>query len=178
MSKQFGNYRRKIRLVEGNATCHHVCKLTCKGTLRPVFICLRPPQLFCLGWSSDFVGSESGQIQSVKLLQNMIYRRTSYPPPPSLTHCIVYKVHFFTQGRGGRGTRGESTVLYPLSNFKKGLKRTIRFYLLPNVWKCTMFWAYAFKICKKSNYDPQIVFSSNKYRGIKNTTFKKCSGKK
>jgi hypothetical protein len=34
-----------------------------------VFICLRPPPLlcFCLGWSSSFVGSESGQIQSVKL---------------------------------------------------------------------------------------------------------------
>jgi hypothetical protein len=30
-----------------------------------------PPLLgFCLEWSSNFVGSESGQIQSVKLLQN------------------------------------------------------------------------------------------------------------
>jgi hypothetical protein len=39
-----------------------------------VFICLRPPPIlgFCLGWSSNFVGSESGQKQSVKLLQNMV----------------------------------------------------------------------------------------------------------
>ncbi len=48
-------------------------ELTCKGTLWQVFICLRsPPFLFYLGWSSNFVGSESGQIQSVKLLKNMV----------------------------------------------------------------------------------------------------------
>ncbi len=63
--------------------------MICKGTLRQVFICLRPPPLlgFCLGWSSNFVGSdsESGQKQSVKLLQNMVSNRTNttpYPPPP------------------------------------------------------------------------------------------------
>ena len=28
---------------------------------------------FCLGWCSNFVGSESGQKQSVKLLQNMVW---------------------------------------------------------------------------------------------------------
>jgi hypothetical protein len=45
---------------------------TGKGTLRQMFICLRPPPLlgFCLGRCSNFVGSESGQKQSVKLLQN------------------------------------------------------------------------------------------------------------
>jgi len=31
--------RRKIRLIEGNAKCRHLRKLTCKGTLRQVFIC-------------------------------------------------------------------------------------------------------------------------------------------
>jgi hypothetical protein len=35
-------YGRKIRLKEGNAKCRHLKKLTCKGTLWPVFICLRP----------------------------------------------------------------------------------------------------------------------------------------
>jgi hypothetical protein len=45
-----------------------------KGTLRQRFICLRPPPLLglCLGWSSNFVGSESGQSQSVKLLQSWL----------------------------------------------------------------------------------------------------------
>jgi hypothetical protein len=58
---------RKIRLIESNAKCCHLKELSCKGTLLEVFICLRPPPLlgFCLGWSSNFVGSESGQLQSV-----------------------------------------------------------------------------------------------------------------
>jgi hypothetical protein len=32
---------RKIRLIEGNEKCRHLKKLTCKGALRQVFICLR-----------------------------------------------------------------------------------------------------------------------------------------
>ncbi len=36
-----GAERRKIRLVEDKAKCHHLQKLTSKGTLRQVFICLR-----------------------------------------------------------------------------------------------------------------------------------------
>jgi hypothetical protein len=32
----------RIRLKEGNAKCRHLTKFTCKGTLRQVFICLRP----------------------------------------------------------------------------------------------------------------------------------------
>jgi hypothetical protein len=58
--------RRKIRLIESNATCRYL-KI---WTLRQVFICLRSPPLlgFSLGWQSNFEGSESGQIQSVKLL--------------------------------------------------------------------------------------------------------------
>ena len=48
---------------------------------------------FCLGWCSNFIGSESGQKKSVKLLQNMVYNTTQYPPPP--LHCM------FILGRGG-----------------------------------------------------------------------------
>jgi hypothetical protein len=40
-----GLTRRKIRLIEDNAKCRHLKKLTCKGTLRQVFISLRPPPL-------------------------------------------------------------------------------------------------------------------------------------
>jgi hypothetical protein len=60
-----------------------------KIDLRQVFICLRPPPLlllgYCLGWSSDFAGSESGQIQCVKLLQNIGagLQQDSTPPIPS-----------------------------------------------------------------------------------------------
>jgi hypothetical protein len=34
--------RGKIRLIEGNAKCRHLKKLAFKGTLRQVFVCLRP----------------------------------------------------------------------------------------------------------------------------------------
>ncbi len=79
-------------------------KFPCKGTLTQVFICLRPPPLldFCLGWSSNFVGSESGQIESVKLLQNMVSNTTEHCPAPTQPHtvCICCTL---TRGRGGRG---------------------------------------------------------------------------
>ncbi len=38
--------------------------------------------VICLGWWSNFVGSESGQKQSVKLLQNVVYSTIQHPPPP------------------------------------------------------------------------------------------------
>ncbi len=59
-------------------------KFSWKGTLRQVFICLNPPPVlgFCLGWSSNFVGSQSGQIQSVKIPQNMSPTGFNTPPPP------------------------------------------------------------------------------------------------
>jgi hypothetical protein len=55
-------------------------------------ICLRTPTLlgFCLGWSSNFEDSESGQIQSVKLLQNMVSNRTQPPPLPATLLHILY----------------------------------------------------------------------------------------
>jgi hypothetical protein len=83
--------RRKIRLIENNAKCRPLKKCTCKWTLRQVFICLRPSRLlgFCFGWSCNFVGLESGQIQSVKFLQNMVSNRTqNLPPPPSHTLSV------------------------------------------------------------------------------------------
>jgi hypothetical protein len=87
-----------IRLIESNTKCRYLKKITCKGTLRQVFICLRPPPLlgFWLGCYSNFEGSESGQKQSVKLLQNMV----SNTSPPSHTLYIMY---FYFGERGGVG---------------------------------------------------------------------------
>jgi hypothetical protein len=66
--------------------------------------------VICLGWCSNFVGSESGQKQSVKLLQNMVYSSIQHPPPQSHT-LSVYTVHSCTLslGRGG-GVQREDTV--------------------------------------------------------------------
>jgi hypothetical protein len=93
--------RRQIRLIESNAKRCYIKKLTYKGTLRQVFICLRPPPLldFCLGWCCNFVGSESGQKQSAKLLQNMLSNTTQHPHPLPATYLryILYIVY----GKGG-----------------------------------------------------------------------------
>jgi hypothetical protein len=65
-----------------------------------VFICLRPPPLlgFCLGWSSNFIGSESGQ--GVKLMQIMVSNRTQHPPTHFLAaHCLY--ILYFDTGKGG-----------------------------------------------------------------------------
>ncbi len=92
--------RRKIWLIESTAKSRHLSKFTCKGTLRQELICLRPPPFLgiCLEQSSNFEGSESGQIQSVKLLQNMVSKRTQQPPLPPDHIAFIYCT--LTQGRG------------------------------------------------------------------------------
>ncbi len=81
----WNNYRYKRKMSS-------LKKLTCKWTLWQAFICLMPPLLgFCLGWSSNSVGSESGQIQSVKLQQNMVSNRTEHPPSHTLSaHTVLW----------------------------------------------------------------------------------------
>ncbi len=46
-----------------------------------------PPFRFFFWWFSNFVGSESGQIQSVKLLQKMVSGLNNPQPLPA-THCL------------------------------------------------------------------------------------------
>jgi hypothetical protein len=64
-----------------------------------VFIWLPPLLGFCLEWSSNFVGSGSGQIQSIKLLQNMVSNRTPSPAPSQPRTICIYCT--LTQGREG-----------------------------------------------------------------------------
>jgi hypothetical protein len=69
--------------------------------------------VICLGWCSNCVGSESGQKQSVKLLQNIVYSTIQHSPPsPRHTHFlyILYStVHLVWEGGGG-GPGGEEEV--------------------------------------------------------------------
>ena len=60
--------------------------------------------IFVWGWCINFVGFESGQKQSVKLLQNMVYNTTQQPPPPHSHTRFVYTVHLPMEG-GGEGQR-------------------------------------------------------------------------
>jgi len=59
-----------------------------EGTLKtPTPLC-RFHWSFCLGWWSNLVGSASGQKQSVKFLQNMVYTAQFTPHPPPLRHSL------------------------------------------------------------------------------------------
>jgi hypothetical protein len=80
-------------------------QLTYKETLRQVFICLRPlPSLgFCCEWSSNFVGSESGQIQSVKHRQIMSLTGLNTQPHTVPTYCTMTQVRW--GGGGGEPER-------------------------------------------------------------------------
>jgi hypothetical protein len=57
--------------------------------------------VICLRWWSNFVGYESGQKQSVKLPQNMVYNTIQHPPPPNHSHTLsVYYVHLVWEEEG------------------------------------------------------------------------------
>ncbi len=64
-------------------------------------------QVICLGWCSNFAGSESGQKQSVKLLQNMVYSTIQHPPPPQSHTLSVYIVHLVWEGGRGEAEGGQ-----------------------------------------------------------------------
>jgi hypothetical protein len=101
---------RKVRLIESNAKCRHLKKFTFEGTWRQVFFlseALYPPR-FCLGWSSNFVGSESGQIQSVKTPaeDGLQHIATPLPTPLPATHCL-YKLYFDMHWEGGKVNQRE-----------------------------------------------------------------------
>jgi hypothetical protein len=55
-----------------------------------------------LGCGSNFIGSESGQKQSIKLLQNMVYNTTQHPPSPA-THCLYPILYVYFGKEGGEG---------------------------------------------------------------------------
>ncbi len=49
--------------------------------------------------------------------------------------------------------------------------KKITFYFLQNVWKCTVFFAFAFKIAKSAIITQKNVFLKNINMGIKNAEF-------
>jgi hypothetical protein len=72
---------------------------------------------FCLGWCSNFVGSKSGQKQSVKLLQNMVYN-TTHPPPPHSQTQSVHTVRLLWEGVGDVREKVEGQQLKERSKIK------------------------------------------------------------
>jgi hypothetical protein len=45
--------------------------------------------------------------------------------------------------------------------------KKITFFFLQNAWKCTVLFAFAFKVCNKCYYDPKKNFLKNINMGIK-----------
>ncbi len=95
--------RRKIRLIESNAKCRHVRNLPVKGLCgRCLSVCPLPG--YCLGWSSNFVGSESSQIQSANFCRTWFPTGLMQHPPPPPSHSLsVYTMLWHREG--GRWTR-------------------------------------------------------------------------
>ncbi len=92
-----GGGRRKIRLIEKNA------KFTCKGTLRQVIICLRPPPLLGFVWGGKAILCVLNLVRYI-LLNSSEYglNTTQHPANPSEPHtvCVIYTL-YFDFGRGG-----------------------------------------------------------------------------
>ncbi len=90
-----------INHIDSKAVCGHLkngpVKRLCGSCLS---VCgPLPPVGFCLEWCSNFLGSESGQIQSVKLLKNMVSNTTQQQSPPPIQTLSAFTI--FDTGRGG-----------------------------------------------------------------------------
>jgi len=78
-----------------------------EGTLRHQSLIVVFTGHFCLGWCSNFVGSESGQngeLNSCRIWSTTQLNTSPTPPPHSHT-LSVYLVYFGKGGRGGGGQR-------------------------------------------------------------------------
>ncbi len=75
-----------------------------EGTIKTPIPKCRLYWCFCLGRCSNFVGSESGQKQSVKLLE---YGLQHNPTPPPQPHFLYNLYCAFTLGRGEGWGRSE-----------------------------------------------------------------------
>jgi hypothetical protein len=87
------------------------------------------------GVVKQFVDSESGQKQSVKLLQNMVYSTIQPPPPPPETHCLyILYIKFGKEGGGPREDRG--TKVHKYSSFVNGANSSQAGSKIPPMSEC------------------------------------------
>ncbi len=102
---RMGIHRQQYAKLETQNDCMSGLFYTDEGSMKTPIPKCRLYWCFCLGWCRNFVGSESGPKQSVKLLQDMVYNTTQYPSPlpPPLPHtvCIYSTVLYVYFGKEG-----------------------------------------------------------------------------
>jgi hypothetical protein len=94
-------YVVNFAMKSGSCTTYSVpcyCRTMDEGTIKTSIPKCRLYWCFCLRWCSNFVGSASGQKQSGKLLQNMVYNTTQHHP--TATHCLYIMYVYFGKGGG------------------------------------------------------------------------------
>ncbi len=72
--------------------------------------------VICLGWCSNFVGSESGQKQRVKILQKMVYYSTIEEGKGATVHKYCCFVHGGNSSQAG--SKIQTTELMYLQSIK------------------------------------------------------------
>ncbi len=87
-----------INCTDTKAKCHLIKKIDLyRDFAVGIYLSEAHPLLgFCSGWSSNFVGSESGQIHIQMFMQNIVSNRTQYPHSLPATHCL-YTLYFGTE---------------------------------------------------------------------------------
>jgi hypothetical protein len=92
----FRYFRRKIRLIENTAKWRYLKSWPVKELCCSVYLSQAPSHpMFLFGVVKQFVGFESGQKESVKLLQNMISNTNQQPPSPPPSSHTLYTVYWY-----------------------------------------------------------------------------------
>jgi hypothetical protein len=127
-----------------------------------------PPRKILIGWKSGKTSMRPGSafqiwtypLVPVTFLVNLYSLKTMLNVDPKIFSQIP-------RGRLWNYTLGGFNVsnLMGITRRKIDIGKKITFYFLQNVWKCTVFFAFAFKVCKKCYYDPQKFFLEKYHYG-------------
>jgi hypothetical protein len=100
LSGDVGLGRKKIRLIKGNAKCRHLKKLTCKGTLRRVFIRVYRLAIVISNLLRTFshVGIFNPECDLLPLSTSLWFRFRPLPPP--LCEQVHVRIQYETGEEG------------------------------------------------------------------------------
>jgi hypothetical protein len=106
-----GTSRRKIKRIQSNANCRHLNKVNRKGTLRQVFICLRPPPLLAFVWGGVVLNLVRYRVLNSCRIWSPTQLNTPPPPQPfPVTHYLY--ILYFDTGRGWTREKGRGSIVH------------------------------------------------------------------